>query len=87
MWNRQVGCSNQYDPIVQQIIWDEQVASDPVGKTWGSGTYRAPVSLAWGWNKEMVQTSETPTLLFAGVYDDIVTPESVHELYEDLAGC
>jgi alpha-beta hydrolase superfamily lysophospholipase len=32
----------------------------------------------------MVQTSETPTLLFAGVYDDIVPPERVHELYEYL---
>ena len=84
-WDRQVGCSEQYDPTVSQVIWSEMVASDPVGRTWGTGVRRAPATTTWGWNQAMVARTQTPTLMVAGVHDKQVPPERVRQLYEDLA--
>src|SRR5690606_23183585 len=41
-WERQVGCENQYDPAAARAVWNEMLASDPVGATWGTGVRRAP---------------------------------------------
>ncbi|MEO8137602.1 MAG: alpha/beta fold hydrolase, partial [Betaproteobacteria bacterium] len=41
-WDRQVGCSEQYDSATSAAIWADMLASDPVGAKWGPGVRRAP---------------------------------------------
>ncbi|MDP2055509.1 MAG: alpha/beta fold hydrolase, partial [Acidobacteriota bacterium] len=41
-WDRQVGCTGQFEPSVREAVWSDMLASDPVGATWGSGVRRAP---------------------------------------------
>ncbi len=68
-WDRQVGCEAQYDPEVREAIWQDMLASDSVGATWGAGVRRAPVTSVWGWNQQVVSGTMTPMLLVAGVHD------------------
>jgi pimeloyl-ACP methyl ester carboxylesterase len=84
-WDRQVGCTGQYDKSVSQTVWSEMLASDPVGRTWGGGVRRAPTVPSWGFNRATVSKSQTPTLMVAGAYDKQVAPERVREFYADLA--
>jgi pimeloyl-ACP methyl ester carboxylesterase len=60
------------------------VASDPVGATWGTGVRRAPQVTSWGWTQAVVQKTQIPTLMVAGVHDKQVNPDRVRELYADL---
>ncbi len=83
-WDRQVGCPRQYDSAVEQVIWSEALRSDPVGSTWGSGTMRSPNTIRWGWNKQMVNHSETPTLVIVGEHDEDRFIERGKDLYEDI---
>jgi pimeloyl-ACP methyl ester carboxylesterase len=83
-WERQVGCSDQYDPSVREAVWSDMVASDPVGATWGPGVRRAPSTTTWGWNAAMAAATKIPALIIAGVHDKQVTPERVRPLYDDL---
>lgn len=83
-WDRQVGCSDQYDPAALNSVWSEMVASDPVGATWGTGVRRAPSVPSWGFNKDAVTKMQTPILMVAGVHDKQVNPERVRELYADI---
>lgn len=83
-WDRQVGCRDQYDPAVGAAVWRAMMESDPVGATWGPGVRRAPRTTTWGWTREVVENTQTPMLLVAGVHDGQVSPERVKELYEDL---
>lgn len=83
-WDRQVGCAAQYDPSVAAVVWSEMVASDPVGRTWGTGVRRAPNTTTWGWNQSMVAKTQTPTLMVAAVHDKQVPIDRVRHLYEDL---
>ncbi len=83
-WDRQVGCDSQYDPIVREAIWQDMLASDPIGATWGAGVRRAPATSVWGWNQETVSSTMTPMLLVAGIHDAQVPPSRVTEMYEDL---
>jgi len=84
LWNRQLGCPNQYEAKIRESVWTEMMASDPVGATWGSGVRRAPRVTTWGWTREVVAEQQTPTLMFAPETDGQVPPERVVELYEDL---
>ncbi len=83
-WDRQVGCENQYDPAVSAAVWQDMLASDPVGATWGTGVRRAPNTTVWGWTQEVVTSTRTPMLLVAGIHDGQVPPSRVTEMYEDL---
>lgn len=83
-WDRQVGCPGQYEPAISDVVWSEMLASDPVGRTWGTGVRRAPVTTTWGWNQAMVARTLIPTLMVAGIHDKQVPPERVRQLYEDL---
>lgn len=83
-WNRQVGCSEQYEPAVSEAVWTAMMASDPVGATWGTGVRRAPRTAVWGWTADVVAETETPMLLVAPIHDAQVAAERVHQLYEDL---
>lgn len=83
-WDRQVGCSGQYEPAVSEAVWTAMMASDPVGATWGTGVRRAPRTTVWGWTREVVGDTETPMLLVAGIHDAQISAERVRQLYEDL---
>ena len=83
-WDRQVGCSEQYEPAAAESVWTQMLESDPVGATWGPGVRRAPQTTTWGWNQAIVSKSQTPTLMVAGIHDKQVSPDRVRELYADL---
>ena len=83
-WDRQVGCPDQYDKAVSTAVWQDMVASDSVGSTWGTGVRRAPTVPSWGFNQAVVSKNQTPTLMVTGVHDKQVPPARVREYYEDL---
>jgi len=83
-WDRQVGCLDQYDSRVGNVIWKDMLASDPVGATWGTGVRRAPRTVNFGWTPEMVGGMQTPVLMVAGVQDKQVNPDLVKALYDDI---
>lgn len=83
-WDRQVGCTDQFEPAVRDAVWADMIASDPVGATWGAGVRRAPSTTTWGWNTAMAAATKSPALIIAGVHDQQVTPERVRPLYDDL---
>ncbi len=83
-WDRQVGCPEQYEPAVSDVVWSEMLASDPVGATWAAGVRRAPGVPTWGFNQATVARMQTPFLMIAGAHDKQVVPERVRELYADL---
>ena len=83
-WDRQVGCSGQYEPAVSEAVWTAMMASDPVGATWGTGVRRAPRTTVWGWTPDVVGATETPMLLVAGIHDAQISAERVRQLYDDL---
>jgi pimeloyl-ACP methyl ester carboxylesterase len=83
-WDRQIGCTGQYEPEAKATVWQEMIASDSVGAGWGPGVRRAPNVPTWGFNKEVVSKIQTPSLMVTGVHDKQVTPARVHDLYVDL---
>jgi len=83
-WDRQVGCENQVDPKVREVVWAEMLASDPAGAKWGSGVRRAPSTTTWGFNKAMISGMKTPTLMIAGAHDKQVPPDRVRAAYDDI---
>ncbi|HEU0119396.1 MAG TPA: alpha/beta fold hydrolase [Bryobacteraceae bacterium] len=84
-WDRQVGCPDQVDPGVRDIVWADMQASDPQAATWGAGARRAPHVSAWGWDETAVKKMKTPALLVAAPHDQQVAPSAVKALYDDLA--
>jgi pimeloyl-ACP methyl ester carboxylesterase len=84
LWNRQVGCPGQYEPAVFDAVWSAMLESDPVGATWGSGVRRAPQVTNWGWTKDAVAGTRTPTLMVTGAHDGQVAPSRVRDFYADL---
>lgn len=83
-WERQVGCPAQFERAAAETLFDEMLASDPVGATWGTGVRRAPIVPTWGFNKEAVGAVKTPHLMIAGEHDKQIVPQRVREFYEDL---
>ena len=83
-WDRQIGCENQFDPKVREVVWAEMIASDQTGAKWGTGVRRAPQTTTWGFNETMVGGMKTPTLIIAGAHDKQVPPERVRVMYDDL---
>jgi pimeloyl-ACP methyl ester carboxylesterase len=84
LWNRQVGCPDQYEQGVFKAVWQAMLDSDPVGATWGPGVRRAPNVTNWGWTTAMVAATKTPTLMITGAHDGQVQPARVHDLYADI---
>jgi pimeloyl-ACP methyl ester carboxylesterase len=83
-WDRQVGCTDQYELATRESVWSEMIASDSVGATWGSGVRRAPQVTSWGWTTAVVGKTQIPVLMVAGAHDKQVNPDRVRELYNDL---
>jgi pimeloyl-ACP methyl ester carboxylesterase len=84
LWNRQVGCSGQYEQPMFEAVWAAMVETDPVGATWGPGVRRAPLVTSWGFNQAMVSAMRTPTLMITGEHDKQVAPSRVRDLNADL---
>lgn len=82
-WDRQVGCTDQYDRAASNAVWTEMLASDPVGATWGSGVRRAP-EMTGTWTPAMAKKLAVPFLMVSGAHDKQVAPERVRELYGDV---
>jgi pimeloyl-ACP methyl ester carboxylesterase len=83
-WDRQIGCPNQYDPAVRDVIWSDLLSSDPIGATWGPGVRRAPSTTTWGWNAAMTAATRLPVMVIAPVHDKQVPPERVRAVFDDL---
>ena len=83
-WDRQVGCTDQYEAGASAAVWADMLASDPVGAKWGAGVRRAPRVPTWGFNQAAVAKIQTPYLMVAGAHDKQVAPERVRQLYADL---
>jgi len=83
-WDRQVGCSDQYERATSDSVWTEMLGSDPVGATWGPGVRRAPQTAVWGWTPAVAGKTMIPTLMVSGVHDKQVPPQRVQELFADL---
>jgi len=84
LWNRQVGCPDQYEQGVFKALWQAMLDSDPVGATWGPGVRRAPSVSNRDWTTAMVAATKTPTLMITGAHDGQVQPSWVHDFYADL---
>ena len=82
-WDRQVGCTDQYDRAAANSVWSEMLASDPVGATWGPGVRRAPET-AGTWMPSTAAKLTTPFLMISGVHDKQVAQDRVRELYADI---
>jgi len=81
-WDRQVGCTDQYDRAASNSVWTEMLASDAVGATWGPGVRRAPEMT--GTRPAAVGAKLTTTfLVVSGAHDKQVAPDRVRELYAD----
>jgi pimeloyl-ACP methyl ester carboxylesterase len=83
-WDRQVGCSDQYERATSDSVWTEMLASDPVGATWGSGVRRAPQTAVWGWTQAMAAKTMIPTLMVSGAHDKQVPQPRVQDLFADF---
>lgn len=83
-WARQTDCRDQVDPAASASVWQQMMASDPVGATWGTGVRRAPQVTVWGFNSTVAGKMKTPTLMVSGEYDKQVPPDRVREFYADL---
>jgi len=64
-WDRQVGCTDQYDRAASNSVWTEMLASDAVGATWGPGVRRAP-EMTGTWPAAMAAKLTTPFLMISG---------------------
>ena len=88
-WDTQVGCPNQYSPLIRDHINWYYFAFDPTGSTWGrNGVRRAPTlnrdPIWYPWNKVEAAKVVTSTLLINGDLDKTVAPVQVSWLYDDL---
>ncbi len=83
-WDRQVGCPDQYEQGASRAVWSGLIASDPLGKTWGTGVRRAPSVPTWGFNKDVAATITVPYLMISGQHDKQVDPQRVRDLFADL---
>lgn len=83
-WQRQTACENQVAPAVAELIWQDMLASDPVGASWGEGVRRAPRTPTFGWTPTQVAATQAPVLTVIGLLDSQVAPERVRHFHDDL---
>ena len=81
-WLNNVGCADQVEPGVPDVVWAVNMAWDPVGATWGPGVVRAPTRTLWGWNAAAAARVTMPTLVMVGEFDGLRT--SMRLLHADL---
>lgn len=92
-WDSEVGCVDQFDPDIRDVIWAEIMAFDPLGASWGSppfdpdlsptgGVMRVRTANSWGWNQEFAEQVDAPSLIVVGEFDSILMHS--RRLFEDL---
>jgi pimeloyl-ACP methyl ester carboxylesterase len=84
-WNGQVQCEGQVEPGVQDAVWNEFQATDPLGALWGVGVLRFTAVTNWDWNRLTVPWIMAPTLLVTGLLDNVVPTATVTTLFNDMA--
>ncbi len=82
-WDRQIGCPDQFDMAARNAVWIGMLASDSLGKTWGSGVRRAPNVGFHGWDAAVAGKMKIPALFVAPAQDKQVQPKSVGDLFAD----
>jgi pimeloyl-ACP methyl ester carboxylesterase len=84
-WDTQIGCSNQFEPAIRNVITSEIARLDPVARDWGEGLFRAPVlNPHWGWNAAAAMQIQAPTLLIRGMLDTQIPETADRDLFSDL---
>lgn len=83
-WNSQIRCEGQVEPGVQDAIWNEFLATDPLGALWGVGVLRWTNVTTWNWNRFTVPRIITPTLLITGLLDNVNPTTVVTTLFNDM---
>jgi pimeloyl-ACP methyl ester carboxylesterase len=81
-WLALTVAEDQVEPGMPDYIWNQNVAHDPIGATWGSGGLRAPTRTYWGWNAKSAAKIKVPTLFMVGEQDNLLA--SNRELFADL---
>lgn len=83
-WDPEVQCADQIEDGVRDAIWDEAMANDDVGRTWGppEGVMRVPTRTVWGWNTSAANLISVPALIIVGEHDGFLT--AGQNLYRDL---
>lgn len=82
-WDRQIGCPDQFDMAARNAVWTDMLASDSLGKTWGSGVRRAPNVAFHGWDAGVTGKMTIPALFISPAQDKQVQPQSVSDLFSD----
>ena len=82
-WDRQIGCADQFDMAARNAVWTDMLASDSLGKNWGSGVRRAPNVAFHGWDAATVSKMTVPALFVSPAQDKQVQPKSVSDLFAD----
>ena len=84
-WDKAVGCTDQFDPKIRDVIWNTNIDFDPVGAKWGPGVVRHPKMNFPGWNATLSPKFNVPVLMLVGNLDIEVKPETVRTLYDDIS--
>jgi pimeloyl-ACP methyl ester carboxylesterase len=81
-WQPNIRCPGQVAPGIQDILWPESIATDPIGAGWGPGGLRAPGRCHWGWTARAAASIRVPSLVMVGEFDRLM-PSNI-ELFQDL---
>jgi pimeloyl-ACP methyl ester carboxylesterase len=84
-WDRQVHCSNQFDPAFRDAMWSEGLQAD--GIEWAPDQRRVPTAPPWRWNRSTATRVQTPSLIISGELDQMSpmsVPAVMRTVYADL---
>jgi pimeloyl-ACP methyl ester carboxylesterase len=84
-WDRQVGCADQFDPAIRDVVWNEGLVAD--GASWAPDFRRVPAAPSYRWNKAVASKVQAPTLIVEGDLDQMTpatVPAVIHTAYMDL---
>lgn len=83
-WNSMVGCQNQFEPEIRDVVWSRIMDFEPVGRTWGppEGVMRVRTNSLWGWNAATSPAVKVPVLIMVGRNDTALG--AARDLFQDL---
>ncbi len=82
-WDRQIGCPDQFDQAARDAVWTDMLASDSLGRSWGSGVRRAPNVSFHGWDSAVAGKMTIPAMFVSPAEDKQVPPKAVSDLFLD----
>jgi pimeloyl-ACP methyl ester carboxylesterase len=85
-WQANVGCEDQVDPGIRDVVWRTIMGFDSYGSAWGppEGVMRVRTFTPYGWNAEYAGKITAPTLILVGQQDGLLPASEA--LYPDLTG-